>query len=105
MAVRADMNKVIRGLECCALFAESMEFFSKACWDCPYNDNMFSGTCSTVKPLLTDALALLKEQEPVGVGFTNGVYHCGNCGEPLFDNNIYCHRCGRKVEWGDDGDA
>ena len=51
-----------------------------------------------------DAIELLREQEPVSVGFTNGVYHCGNCGEPLFDNNIYCFRCGRKVEWGDDGD-
>lgn len=56
-----DMEKVIRGLECCARFADSMEYFSEACGNCPYNDNMFLGTCSTVKPLLTDALTLLRE--------------------------------------------
>ena len=49
-------EKVIRGMECC-LKAES----SDDCVECPY----FNGKTDCVRQKNTDALALLKEQEPL----------------------------------------
>lgn len=58
------------------------------------------------------ALELLKEQEAVKpivdqyalprtmytVQFIKK-YYCGICNEEITRNNVYCHKCGRKVEW------
>ena len=52
-----------------------------------------------------DALALLREQEPVkperehsggGVTWWNV---CGACRTAINPNDKYCHECGRKVKW------
>ena len=50
-----DREKVIRGLEACACDMRLMQ-----CADCPYHTN--KARCLTT--LMRDALALLKEQEP-----------------------------------------
>ena len=50
-----DRDKVIRGLEACACDMRLMQ-----CADCPYHTN--KARCLTT--LMRDALALLKEQEP-----------------------------------------
>lgn len=28
-------------------------------------------------------------------------YYCGTCKQEITGNNVYCHRCGRKVKWND----
>ena len=55
---------------------------------------------------VTDALALLKEQEAVKPksktrhGSTTMVQHwCGNCMVMLHGKPKYCPNCGRKVKW------
>lgn len=58
------------------------------------------------------ALELLKEQEAVkpiveqyALPLTNTSvrfikkHYCGICKEEITGNNIYCHKCGRKVDW------
>lgn len=57
--------------------------------------------------IIEDAIALLKEQEPVEPRWTHptvykNVLMCGNCGIeiPLGKPN-YCPWCGRKVNWDD----
>ena len=57
---------------------------------------------------IDDALALLKEQEPVKPKRVLGVlpdwYHCGVCGMDMLDTGDgyrpkYCPQCGRAVKW------
>jgi len=52
-----EQEKVIKGLECC--YADGMV---QNCEECPYAEQ--DGTCYRIDPLLRDALALLKAQEP-----------------------------------------
>ena len=61
-----------------------------------------------------EAIYLLKEQEAVkpiveqyalpltltSVRFIKK-YYCGICKEEITGNNVYCHKCGRKVKWDD----
>ena len=61
--------------------------------------------------IVSDALALLKSQEPVEPVIDIDTWKCGNCGhtlehqELLGDNVLlheqynYCPECGRKVKW------
>lgn len=65
-----------------------------------------------VERLKREALELLKEQEAVKpivdqyalpltyttVQFIKK-YYCGICNEEITGNNVYCHKCGRKVKW------
>jgi hypothetical protein len=65
-----------------------------------------------VELLKREALELLKEQEAVKpivdhyalpltyttVQFIEK-YYCGICNEKITRNNVYCHKCGRKVKW------
>lgn len=94
-------EEVIRGLECCIV-----DIYDQPC-NCPYDGD---GGC--IGGLMRDALALLREQEPVApVLQSGGNYVCGNCGmytvghqHPLTGVDIktwkYCPACGRKVRWG-----
>ena len=55
-----DMEKVIKGLECCTKTIEDCE-----CSEiCPYETQCWDGTMYL--DLMRDALALLKDQEAVG---------------------------------------
>ena len=105
-------NKVLEGLECCARRKDTDVDY---CDKCPY----FSG-CSTefgaFAELASDALALLKAQEPVEPqerreGDYKNLY-CGKCGCGLvgYVGNIskqyykvanYCDVCGWAVKWND----
>ena len=62
---------------------------------------------------LVGALELLKEQEAVkpiveqyALPLTNTSvrfikkHYCGICKEEITGNNVFCHKCGRKVKWG-----
>ena len=50
-----------------------------------------------------DALELLKEQEAVepkkGNTPEESAFDCGNCGYPLWEDELYCAHCGRPVKW------
>ena len=97
-----DREKVITALREC-------EPFGLDCYKekCPYyTDN------HCMESLHDDACALLTEQEAVKpivdhyalpltyttVQFIEK-YYCGICNEKITRNNVYCHKCGRKVKW------
>ena len=60
-----------------------------------------------------DAIAALKEREPVKPDVDVDVWKCGNCGHELEDQKLiggnilfheqyaYCPNCGRPVKWDD----
>lgn len=101
----ADRKKVIEGLECCIANAHN---------NCPYKstDKGIDKVTSCTTYLMTDALALLKEQEPIApkmldtavptsktaVRFVK-TYWCGACGEAINQSDVYCRKCGRAVKW------
>ena len=100
-----DRKKVIKGLEICSehgswhgLDCEHNEAYK----DCPYHG------CETgcVVTIAKDALALLKDLEPVRpirkkeIGAYHSLYCvCGNCGAWLLDGQKFCDECGKKVKW------
>ena len=93
MKKMAEREKVIRGLELCA---------STDCVGCPYR-----GVSPCQNKLAADALALLKDQEPVKPVFERQfmssieIYDCGKCGTSLGVKGIakYCMNCGQAVKW------
>ena len=64
-----------------------------------------------LKMFAYDALALLKEQEPMipvflPIGNRYIVtkqcnYRCANCGELICRNDLFCEHCGKPVKWDD----
>ena len=96
-----DREKVIKGLECCCVGEEWPK-----CEDCPYADAE-EGTCILINTLLTDALELLKAQEPGMVnvtitpsdGWKEG--NCPFCGMKVdsFYNWSFCGTCGKGLKW------
>lgn len=91
-----DREKVIRGLECCySLFV---------CPECPYYG---TGEECDRDQLMLDALALLREQEPVkpisAHVWPRTFGRCGNCKAPLPAleglRSKFCWMCGKAVKW------
>lgn len=74
-----DHDKVIKGLECCIVQTDE---FPPLCEECPYCDEKI-GSCDYYRDILSDALALLKAQEPI-TGETSDGYHTFN--------ELYHHR-------------
>lgn len=101
-----DREKVIKGLECC----NPNEYH---CGVCPYDDGCES--CARCKPALhSDAIALLKAQEPLMVEERAGTdtINCPKCGQQfarvgrdksvyldLDEEPDYCWKCGQAVKW------
>ncbi len=103
-----NKEKVIKGLECCSNGVVTPYVATcRFCADCPYGENDIPCT----KELARDALALLKEQEPVepkeiiNEQFPVGDYRrtigwlCGKCGGNLVGDGDYCSYCGQAVKW------
>lgn len=92
----ADREKVIRGLEVC-----TTDFCSE---ECPYYQ---CDGLSCHGPLMRDALALLKEQEPKMVVQTTSTIRCPGCGKQITSKGAihreikYCWKCGQAVKWND----
>ena len=95
-----DRDKIIKKLEEC-LSASCRGFRT-----CPYSDADWDA--------VREALALLKEQEPVkpDLDARNDWYRCGKCGNNLASGvrvrsfgiykwPVYCEKCGKKVKWDD----
>ena len=94
-----DREKVIKGLEHCR---------KTSCESCPYNaaDVKSSNPICLINEMLSDALALLKEQEAVKPkskvrhGANAQIQHfCGNCNSILHGKPKYCSECGKGVSW------
>lgn len=97
----ANMEKVIKGLEICSTGHCEIS--------CPFHN---APQCT--RAILSDALALLKEQEAVEPTFKQDndgifVWACGLCGAYMYhiyegidkakEYAKYCRQCGRKVKW------
>lgn len=90
-------EKVIKGLECCIKRDPDDK---TRCGECPYE-----GAC--LNRLKSDALALLKAQEPVKPKREDdrpiSPLRCGNCGAYIVVGNgfkaKYCYECGKAVKW------
>lgn len=97
-----DLEKVIKGLECCLANGHN---------NCPYKSTDEGidkvTTCTTY--LMRDALALLKEREPIAPiehyipdeahRRRSLAWECGNCLIDIGYGVNYCYNCGRAVKW------
>ncbi len=88
-------EKVIKGLECCVNDLGECEV-------CPYDEGKGKLACG--KNLYSDALALLKAQEPVKpiVGHNIGPtwwYACGECKGDIDTGDKFCRHCGSELKW------
>ena len=98
-----DRAKVIKAIDICLGHGK--------CDDCGYRIKGGYSTMDCRKPMMRDALALLKEQEAVEPYQFEDIWKCGNCGdgvvayEELGVSGIeevkfdYCPTCGRRVLW------
>lgn len=91
------IDKVIKGLTACVTAG-----LEKACpADCPYFLICFPdvGPADPFVPLMQDALALLKEQEPVPVP-EDKINKC-ECGKTVcrYWHPKFCGFCGRELLW------
>lgn len=96
-----NREKVIKGLVCC----DYCNSLTNTCFQCPYLDlNKEKGLAVCTAELAHDALALLREQEPVEpLWHEYGPYSfwtCAGC-DGIIDHDDYkfCPHCGRKVKW------
>lgn len=95
-----DMEKVIKGLEVCRDQNNPPGYrFTSCVDDCPYNGN------GCARKLKDDALAMLKEQEPVepeyeGDARSTWWWVCGECHTTVEEKDKFCRECGRRILWG-----
>ena len=103
-----ERERVIKAFEFCLMPPNEKEILSDICSheDCPYYREYNGGKCMSAA--VSDALALLKAQEPVEPtigrceeydGHDSWWYQCGKCKTPIDVNDKYCRMCGRAVKW------
>jgi len=93
----ADKEKVLKGLENCAI--------KQSCLGCPY----CKGNATCQDDMAKDALELLKERlEPVEphmviagseAEWQTWWYKCGACSGQVNPGDKYCWHCGRALKW------
>ena len=99
------LEKAIKGLECCLPMTARTGFGD--CKSCPYDRKITleGGITECSHELMSDALTLLKAQEPVKPVWNNcndaciGFFMCGACGMNMGTNPRYCWYCGKPVKW------
>ena len=111
-----DMEKVIKGFECCHVMVHDLGPDKTSCGICPYKDvqteeQIDLGGIECIAVLHDDALALLKEQEAVQpndarkssscVYSSQLIGYCKKCGAKInsIDNRSACGKCGQAVKW------
>lgn len=99
-----DREKVIKALELCTSKIETRT--QTPCNTCPYHNIIYHGVlgdgCCNEQSLKRDALALLKEDEPLKPKLSESglLYRCRACGRPLTKYlDKFCPKCGRAVKW------
>ena len=91
----SDLEKVIKGLECCSSMIPYCSANTCSYYDVPVN-------CRAT--LERDALELLKAHETTAEKDWEGLYFCQKCGGSLGfikKSFKYCPFCGRAVKWDD----
>ena len=94
----ADIEKVIKGLECCLTKPEHN------CEECPYEGDEEEGWPCKSPQMKADALELLQEkptkpkQEKALLDYQSWYYVCGNCENPIDIQDNFCRHCGRPIE-------
>ena len=96
----ADIDKVVKGLECCwASFPKC-----KGCPVCPYEKICYHD--KACNELLRDALELLEEREAVeptlireGRNKNYNDYVCPRCDNEVVYEQNYCSECGVQFLW------
>ena len=90
-----DREKVIKAIDICLGHGN--------CDDCGYKIKGGYSTMDCRKPMMRDALALLKEQKAVkpkkGLAITQKAWFCGVCDFRLNTSGKFCAKCGREVKW------
>lgn len=93
-----DREKVIKGLKCCVKWMKEND--EDACNSCPYHS---CDANSCIAMVNSEAIALLKEQEPklVKIDADGDDVLCPSCGNRLFPYPLqkYCEECGQAVRW------
>ena len=100
----SDRAKVIYDLERCICHVPD------ACRDCSKYNAEGIPTMTCMESLMSDALELLKAQEPVSPAITwemsditsdlAKIAYCGNCDHKLGRFRVnYCENCGKAVKW------
>ena len=106
----ADLEKVLKGLECCCSMT------GEACRQCPYDEECAEKIGSGYAHLCSDALALLKEQPETRITVdANGIrtdrvahwkgfmvlrfYGLDDDGEPIYRRGLFyaCSKCKRRT--------
>ena len=107
----ADLEKVIRGLECYRMKAHGeIECGNRECeFNCRYSDE--SELYCAYNHLLFEAIELLKAQEPIEpIEFYDDTkcvedynrtlaWKCGKCGHYIGGADNFCANCGQAVKW------
>ena len=94
-----DREKVIYDIERCICHVPD------ACRDCSHFYEGRGEVIGCMEELLTDALALLKEQEAVKpevevLNEIDRLYKCPRCHKHFFyEKQKYCDQCGQAVKW------
>ena len=97
-----DREKVIKGLE--GIY-RCISPVNHTCGDCPYQDNHVE----CIRRALSDAIALLKEQEAKKVICISDsidgmeVGYCPSCDRAIVNKKIdetkFCRYCGQELKW------
>ena len=93
-----DREKVIKAIDICLGHGK--------CDDCGYRIKGGYSTMDCRKPMMRDALELLKEHEevkPIPPIDESDLWRCGYCHHQIFrcTHQRFCEECGRKIGWGD----
>ena len=102
-----DREKVIKAVECrrnvhkrCGNPCEQIGDCEYAIWARDSDSEPYYPYCCDIERLCEDALALLREQEPVKPIERSGFWYCGNCRYALMTNHQkFCSDCGQAVKW------
>ena len=90
----ADIEKVIKGLECCAARNGTCQYKQEPI--CPYVERCQKEDYAALQ---RDALALLKEQEAVEPITEHYFFLCPVCKNKLFRDKKFCCECGKRIKW------
>ena len=94
-----NRERIIESLEQCT----DTTGYRSDCYGCIHRQDGPGLLCR--EQLMRDALALLREQEPVKPTERDGWHYCGAYGRSIDSDFadeevfLYCPNCGRKVEW------
>lgn len=95
-----DREKVIKGLQSCQNI--DVICMDISCYEPDYSECPYHGRDNCVAELCRDALALLKEQDPVETELEGGGstwwYVCGECHGAIDASDNFCKHCGRRIK-------